>query len=149
MNTLTLLDAITTALAWELAHDPNVVLFGEDIGKNGGVFRATLGLQERFGEDRVLDTPLAETQIAGMAIGMAAQGLRPVCEIQFAGFMYSTFDHLINHAARLRHRTRGRLSCPMVLRTPTSPPRERTVFLTMDRPRPVPPSSRERARSTR
>jgi len=118
MNTLTLLDAITTALAWELAHDPNVVLFGEDIGKNGGVFRATLGLQERFGEDRVLDTPLAETQIAGMAIGMAAQGLRPVCEIQFAGFMYSTFDHLINHAARLRHRTRGRLSCPMVLRTP-------------------------------
>ena len=118
MNTLTLLDAITTALAWELAHDPNVVLFGEDIGKNGGVFRATLGLQERFGEHRVLDTPLAETQIAGMAIGMAAQGLRPVCEIQFAGFMYSTFDHLINHAARLRHRTRGRLSCPMVLRTP-------------------------------
>lgn len=99
MNTLTLLDAINAALAWELAHDDNVVLFGEDIGKNGGVFRATLGLQERFGEQRVLDAPLAETQIAGMAIGMAAQGLRPVCEIQFAGFMYSTFDHLINHAA--------------------------------------------------
>lgn len=118
MSGLTLLDAITAALAHELEHDPDVLLFGEDIGLNGGVFRATQGLQARFGERRVFDTPLAEGLIAGMAVGMAAQGLRPVCEIQFAGFMYSTFDQLINHAARMRHRTRGRLACPMVLRTP-------------------------------
>ena len=118
MADLTLLDAITAALAHEMAADDAVILLGEDIGKNGGVFRATLGLQDRFGEDRVRDTPLAETVIAGMAIGMAAQGLKPVAEIQFAGFMYSTLDQLFNHAARLRHRTRGRMSCPMVLRTP-------------------------------
>lgn len=90
MSGLTLLDAITAALAHEMEHDPDVLLFGEDIGLNGGVFRATQGLQARFGERRVFDTPLAEGLIAGMAVGMAAQGLRPVCEIQFAGFMYST-----------------------------------------------------------
>src|SRR4029453_9575149 len=94
------------------------VVLGEDVGVNGGGFRATAGLLGRFGADRVLDTPLAETAIAGGAIGMGAQGLKPVAEIQFTGFIYPTFDHIISHAGRLRHRTRGRLSCPMVLRSP-------------------------------
>jgi pyruvate dehydrogenase E1 component beta subunit len=110
---------VNLALARALADDPNVVLMGEDIGVNGGVFRATEGLQKRFGADRVLDTPLAETMIAGMAIGMAAQGVRPVAEIQFMGFMYPCVDQIVNHAARLRNRTRGRLSCPLVIRAPT------------------------------
>lgn len=116
---LTMVEAINLALAYELAHDPTVVLLGEDIGPNGGVFRATLGLQERFGPDRVLDTPLAESMIAGLSIGMAAMGLRPVAEIQFSGFVYPTIDQIINHAGRLRTRTRGRLTVPMVLRTPS------------------------------
>jgi pyruvate dehydrogenase E1 component beta subunit len=106
------------ALAWELEHDPRVVVLGEDVGVNGGVFRATAGLQARFGVDRVQDTPLAEGMIAGVAIGMAAQGMIPIPEIQFMGFIYPTVDQIINHAARLRNRTRGRLSCPMVLRAP-------------------------------
>jgi pyruvate dehydrogenase E1 component beta subunit len=118
MADLTMLEAVNLALARALQDDPDVILLGEDIGVNGGVFRATVGLQERFGVERVRDTPLAESVIAAMSIGMAAQGLKPVCEIQFAGFMYACFDQLINHAARLRTRTRGRLSCPMVLRTP-------------------------------
>ncbi len=115
---ITLVEAVNLALARALATDPNVVVFGEDVGCNGGVFRATAGLQARFGQDRVLDTPLAETLIAGMAIGMAAQGLHPVAEIQFMGFIYPVIDQIINHASRLRNRTRGRLSCPMVLRAP-------------------------------
>lgn len=115
----TLVEAVNLALAHELAVDPDVLVFGEDVGVNGGVFRATEGLQQRFGGDRVLDTPLAEGLIAGMAVGMAAQGLRPVAEIQFSGFIYPAIDQIINHAARLRYRTRGRLSCPMVLRAPT------------------------------
>lgn len=118
MPEVTLVEAVNMALAHELAADENVVVFGEDVGVNGGVFRATIGLQERFGKERVMDTPLAETLIAGIAIGMAAQGLRPVAEIQFMGFIYPTIDHMLNHAARLRYRTRGRLSCPMVLRAP-------------------------------
>ena len=118
MSELTLLEAVNRAMAHELDVDENVVLLGEDIGVNGGVFRATEGLQARFGADRVVDTPLAESMIAGMAIGMAAQGLRPVAEIQFMGFIYPTLDQMLNHASRLRTRTRGRLSCPMVLRAP-------------------------------
>ncbi len=118
MAEITLVEAVNLALAHELERDPDVVVFGEDVGVNGGVFRATAGLQQRFGAERVRDTPLAETVIAGMAVGMAAQGLRPVAEIQFMGFIYSTLDHLLNHAARLRNRTRGRLSCPLVLRAP-------------------------------
>lgn len=118
MVEVNLIEAVNLALAHELAHDPNVLLLGEDIGANGGVFRATAGLQARFGTERVLDTPLAETAIAGLAVGMAAAGLRPVAEIQFTGFIYPTLDHIINHAARLRHRTRGRLACPLVLRSP-------------------------------
>ena len=118
MAELNLVEAVNQALAHALAHDPAVVLLGEDIGANGGVFRATLGLQQRFGAERVIDTPLAETAIAGTAVGMAAMGLKPVAEIQFSGFLYPALDHLINHASRLRNRSRGRLSCPLVLRTP-------------------------------
>ncbi len=118
MAEMNLVEAVNRALADEMARDADVVLLGEDIGVNGGVFRATVGLQERFGAERVIDTPLAETAIAGTAIGMATMGLKPVAEIQFAGFIYPAIDHIINHAARLRHRTCGRLSCPMVLRAP-------------------------------
>src|SRR5439155_26602064 len=107
------------ALAYEMEHDESVVVLGEDVGVNGGVFRATVGLQARFGAERVLDTPLAEGAIAGLAVGMAAMGLKPVAEIQFTGFIYPTLDHIINHASRLRHRTRVRTSCPMVLRSPS------------------------------
>ena len=119
MQELTLVEAVNQALAHELAADPRVVLLGQDIGVNGGVFRATAGLLERFGKERVIDTPLAETLIAGMSVGLAAQGFRPVAEVQFMGFIYPTIDQILNHASRLRNRTRGRLSCPMVLRAPS------------------------------
>jgi pyruvate dehydrogenase E1 component beta subunit len=115
---VTLVEAVNLALARALSDDPNVVVLGEDVGVNGGVFRATVGLQQRFGPQRVLDTPLAELLISGLCVGMAAQGLRPVGEIQFMGFIYPCIDQLVNHASRLRNRTQGRLSCPMVLRTP-------------------------------
>jgi pyruvate dehydrogenase E1 component beta subunit len=118
MAKVTLVEAITMALTWELAHDADVVLLGEDIGRNGGVFRATVGLQQRFGALRVQDTPLAEGMIAGMAVGMAAQGLRPVAEIQFMGFIYPALDQIANHMARMRNRTRGRLTMPVVVRMP-------------------------------
>ena len=118
MAQITLVEAVNLALARAMADDPGVVVLGEDVGKDGGVFRATLGLLDKFGPERVIDTPLAENLIAGMAIGMAAEGLRPVCEIQFSGFAYATLDQMLNHAGRMRHRTQGRLSCPMVLRTP-------------------------------
>src|SRR2546427_6104414 len=114
-----LVEAVTLALAHELARDPGVIVLGEDVGVNGGVFRATAGLQARFGAERVIDTPLAEAAIAAIAIGLAASGLKPVAEIQFTGFIYPTLDQIINHASRMRHRTRGRLSCPMVLRAPS------------------------------
>jgi 2-oxoisovalerate dehydrogenase E1 component beta subunit len=115
---MTLVEAVNLALARALADDASVVLLGEDIGVNGGVFRATVGLQQRFGCERVIDTPLAEALIGGLCVGMAAQGLKPVGEIQFMGFLYPCIDQLVNHASRLRHRTQGRLSCPMVLRVP-------------------------------
>jgi 2-oxoisovalerate dehydrogenase E1 component subunit beta len=117
MAEINLVEAVNLALARALEEDPSVVLLGEDIGANGGVFRATLGLLDRFGPERVIDTPLAEAGIAGIAVGMAAQGLKPVAEIQFLGFAYPTLDNLINHASRMRNRTRGRLTCPMVMRT--------------------------------
>ena len=101
-----------------MAEDASVLVLGEDVGIDGGVFRATDGLLQLFGEQRVLDTPLAEASIAGVSIGLAAQGFRPVAEIQFTGFAYTCIDQLINHASRLRTRTRGRLTCPMVLRSP-------------------------------
>ncbi|MGA9824252.1 MAG: alpha-ketoacid dehydrogenase subunit beta [Methylocystis sp.] len=118
MAELTLVEAVNLALAHEMQRDPDVLLLGEDIGVNGGVFRATNGLIARFGRERVIDTPLAEGAIAGVAIGMAAMGLKPIAEIQFSGFIYPCIDQMINHASRLRHRTRGRLTCPMVLRSP-------------------------------
>ncbi len=118
MAQITLVEAINLALKHEMERDAAVVVLGQDVGVDGGVFRATLGLSERFGPERVIDTPLAEALIAGMTIGMAVEGLKPVAEIQFSGFAYTTIDQVLNHAGRMRHRTRGRLSCPMVLRTP-------------------------------
>jgi pyruvate dehydrogenase E1 component beta subunit len=118
MPEMTLVEAVNLALARGMEEDPNVVVLGEDVGVNGGVFRATAGLQQRFGSDRVIDTPLSEVLISGLCVGMAAQGLRPVGEIQFMGFIYPCIDQLVNHASRLRNRTQGRLSCPMVLRAP-------------------------------
>ncbi|MGD8976378.1 MAG: alpha-ketoacid dehydrogenase subunit beta [Gammaproteobacteria bacterium] len=118
MAKVTLIEAVTMALAHEMQKDDSVIVLGEDVGVNGGVFRATAGLQQRFGPERVMDTPLAEAMIAGASIGMAAQGMKPVCEMQFMGFIYPAVDQMINHAGRMRHRTRGRLHCPMVLRAP-------------------------------
>ncbi len=118
MAEVALVEAVTMALSRALKTDDRVILLGEDIGLNGGVFRATAGLQKIYGADRVMDTPLAESLIAGMSVGMAAEGLRPVCEMQFMGFIYSALDQIISHATRLRNRTRGRLTCPMVIRAP-------------------------------
>jgi pyruvate dehydrogenase E1 component beta subunit len=118
MTELSLVQAVNLALHRAMAEDPRVLVLGEDVGVDGGVFRATEALFQRYGDSRVLDTPLAEISIAGVSIGLAAQGFRPVAEIQFSGFAYSCIDQLINHASRLRARTRGRLTCPMVLRTP-------------------------------
>ena len=119
MAKVTLIEALTMAMAHELEKDNSVVVLGEDVGVNGGVFRATAGLQERFGKDRIIDTPLAEALIAGISIGMATQGMKPIAEIQFSGFIYPAVDQMINHAGRLRTRTRGRLHVPMVLRAPS------------------------------
>ena len=118
MAQITLIEAVTQALAWEMKHDPSVVVLGEDVGINGGVFRATLGLLDKFGADRVIDTPLDETTIAGLTVGLSVQGMRPIAEAQFDGFVYPMLDQIICHAARFRTRTRGRLTCPMVLRIP-------------------------------
>jgi 2-oxoisovalerate dehydrogenase E1 component beta subunit len=118
MGKMTMVEAINMAHAFEMAQDPSVVVLGEDVGVNGGVFRATAGLQQRFGKARVQDTPLAEGLIAGAAIGMAASGLKPVAEIQFMGFIYPALDQIASHMARLRNRSRGRLTCPLVLRMP-------------------------------
>jgi 2-oxoisovalerate dehydrogenase E1 component beta subunit len=118
MTEITLVEAITQALAYELRTDKDVVLIGEDIGKDGGVFRATAGLLAEFGAERVRDTPLAESMIAGLAIGMSIQGLKPVAEFQFMGFIYPALDQIINHASRIRNRTRGRFHCPIVFRAP-------------------------------
>jgi len=115
---LTLVQAVRDGLEAEMRRDDDVIVLGEDVGKNGGVFRATEGLYETFGEDRVIDTPLAESAIVGTSIGMAAYGLRPVPEIQFMGFIYPAFDQIVSHAARIRSRSRGRFTCPMVVRAP-------------------------------
>ena len=118
MAELTLVEAVRLALARAMSEDPSVIVFGEDVARDGGVFRATDGLLDRFGPERVFDTPLAEGAIAGVAVGLAAQGMRPVAEFQFSGFIYPAIDQLVNHASRLRNRTRGRLSCPLVIRAP-------------------------------
>ena len=114
----TMVEAIHNALSQELARDPRVLIFGEDVGKNGGVFRVTDGLQARFGEERVFDTPLAESGIVGTAVGMAAYGLRPVAEIQFAGFSFVAFNQIASQAARLRYRSGGVYTVPLVIRAP-------------------------------
>src|SRR5437016_294152 len=113
----TLLEAIREGLTEEMERDPRVVVFGEDVGRLGGVFRATDGLQARFGPERVVDTPMAELSIAGLAVGLAMRGLRPVAEIQFADFIHAAADHLIGEAAKVRYQTGGDWTCPMVLRT--------------------------------
>src|SRR3989338_5149800 len=113
-----IVQAVTMGLRQEMKRDRNVVVLGEDVGINGGVFRATEGLQKEFGAERVIDTPLAELGIVGISIGMAVNGLRPVAEIQFSGFVYAAFDQLLSHAGRIRMRSRGRYSCPLVVRTP-------------------------------
>ncbi|HTX55705.1 MAG TPA: alpha-ketoacid dehydrogenase subunit beta [Candidatus Acidoferrales bacterium] len=118
MSEINLVTAINLALARAMSEDQNVVVLGEDVGIDGGVFRATDGLVKRFGEDRVRDTPISEATIAGLSIGLALEGFKPVAEIQFSGFAYPCIDQIANHGARFRTRTRGRLSCPMVLRTP-------------------------------
>jgi pyruvate dehydrogenase E1 component beta subunit len=118
MAKMTMVQALNLALRQEMEKDDGVIVLGEDVGLDGGVFRVTDGLIGQFGEDRVLDTPLAESAIAGMSIGMALYGLKPVCEIQFSGFSYHTFHQIENHAARLRLRSQGHYHVPMVLRAP-------------------------------
>jgi pyruvate dehydrogenase E1 component beta subunit len=118
MAQMTMIQAITDALRIELKNDPNVLIFGEDVGVNGGVFRATEGLQAEFGEDRVFDTPLAESGIGGLAIGLALQGFRPVPEIQFFGFVYEAMDAICGQMARIRYRSGGRYNVPITIRSP-------------------------------
>jgi pyruvate dehydrogenase E1 component beta subunit len=118
MAKLTIVEAVRDALEVEMGRDDKVIVLGEDVGVDGGVFRATDGLQKKYGDHRVIDTPLAESGIVGTSIGMAIQGLKPVCEIQFDGFTYPALDQVFSHAARIRNRTRGRITCPIVLRFP-------------------------------
>jgi pyruvate dehydrogenase E1 component beta subunit len=118
MAQLNMVQAINLALGEEMERDGNVVLLGEDVGKDGGVFRVSEGLLERFGPQRVIDTPICESAIVGTAIGMAVYGLRPVAEIQFMGFIYPAFEQIFSHAARVRSRSRGRFNCSLVVRTP-------------------------------
>lgn len=118
MPKLNMVQAINLALKEEMEQDDRIVILGEDIGMDGGVFRITEGLWEKFGPERVMDTPLAESGIVGAAIGMAIYGLKPVAEIQFMGFIYPAIDQIFSHAARIRSRSRGRFTCPMVVRTP-------------------------------
>ena len=118
MSEKTLIEAVNEALAEELERDPSVILLGEDIGLHGGVFRATDGLQRRFGAERVIDTPIAELGIAGVAIGAAMNGLRPVCEIQFADYIHPAYDQIVNEAAKIRYRSNGAFGCPIVVRAP-------------------------------
>ena len=118
MSTKSYLEAIRDTLQDEMTRDESVFILGEDVGKTGGVFRATEGLQEKFGARRVIDAPLAELAIVGVAIGAAAVGMRPVAEIQFADFIHPAFDQIVNEAAKLRYRTNGAWTCPLVIRTP-------------------------------
>ncbi|UII57244.1 alpha-ketoacid dehydrogenase subunit beta [Cytobacillus spongiae] len=118
MAQMTMIQAITDALRTELRNDPNVLIFGEDVGVNGGVFRATEGLQKEFGEDRVFDTPLAESGIGGLAVGLGLQGFRPVPEIQFFGFVYEVMDSISGQLARMRYRSGGRYNSPVTIRSP-------------------------------
>ncbi len=118
MALMNLISTINHTLDLEMQRDPSVVVFGEDVGVEGGVFRATVGLQQKYGDKRCFDTPLAESAIVGSAIGMAINGLRPVAEIQFSGFIYPAYNQIISHVARMRNRTRGQIHLPMVIRMP-------------------------------
>jgi 2-oxoisovalerate dehydrogenase E1 component beta subunit len=118
MASLNIIQAVNDALRLEMRRDPNVVVLGEDVGKFGGVFRATQGLYDEFGSERVIDTPLAESGIIGTAVGMALYGLRPVPEIQFADFIFPAFDQIVNELAKYRYRSGGQWSCPVVIRSP-------------------------------
>ncbi len=118
MAQMTMIQAITNAMDLELARDEKILVFGEDVGKNGGVFRATEGLQKKHGENRVFDTPLAESGIAGLANGLSIQGFRPVAEIQFFGFVFEAFDQIASQATRTRYRSGSRYTCPITYRAP-------------------------------
>ena len=118
MATLTIGKAINEGLRKALEADPKVLIMGEDVGKLGGVFRVTDGLQKDFGEDRVIDTPLGESGIIGTAIGLAMRGYRPICEIQFDGFVYPAFDQIVSQLAKMRARALGKVSLPVVIRIP-------------------------------
>lgn len=118
MPVMTMVEAVTNAMAFELERDERVILMGQDVGKNGGVFRASVGLQERFGEHRVIDTPLSEQGIVGTAVGIAASGMHPIAEIQFLGFTYQAFEQIAAQAARLRVRSHGSMTCPLTIRSP-------------------------------
>src|ERR1700712_1942846 len=118
MAKLDLVEAINQTLAQEMAIDQRIIILGEDVGKNGGVFRVTDGLQKRFGADRVFDSPLSESGIIGTSIGLAMAGMRPIPEIQFEGFMGPAYDQLVNHAARFRNRTRSQITVPLTVRVP-------------------------------
>ncbi len=117
MTQMTIVEAIRSALSEEMTNNDRVLVMGEDIGTLGGVFRATEGLQARFGKERVIDTPMAELSIAEIAVGMAMKGLRPVAEIQFADFIHAAADHILGEAAKIRYRSGGDWSCPLVIRT--------------------------------
>lgn len=118
MARLSMIEAINATFHEQMAKDDRIVVMGEDVGIDGGVFRATVGLVEKFGSERVIDTPLAESAIVGAAIGMAIYGMRPIAEIQFEGFMFKAFDHMYSHASRMRRRSQGLYGVPMVLRAP-------------------------------
>ncbi len=119
MTIMTMVQALNAALRSEMKRDKNVILLGEDVGKDGGVFRVTEGLWQEFGDERVLDTPLSESGIVGTSLGLSLAGFRPVAEIQFMGFDYPAFDQIISHVSRIRNRSRGRYSCPLVVRMPS------------------------------
>src|SRR5256885_15136886 len=144
MPQMTVIEAIRTALTEEMARDPRVLVLGEDIGALGGVFRATEGLLARYGPERVIDTPMAELSIAGIAVGMAMKGLRPVAEIQFADFIHAAADHILGEASKIRYRSGGDWSCPLVIRTaygggfrggPQHTPRGEAVYKPPTRPK--------------
>lgn len=118
MGKMNIVQAVNSALRLEMERDGDVVVLGEDVGRDGGVFRVTEGLLERFGPERVIDTPLSETGIVGAAVGMAAYGMKPVVEIQFMGFIYAALEQIFSHASRIRSRSRGRFTCPLVVRAP-------------------------------
>ncbi len=119
MARMTMIEAIRSAMDVSMARDDNVVVFGEDVGYFGGVFRCTLGLQQKYGKRRCFDTPISELGIVGTAIGMAAYGLRPCVEVQFADYVYPAYDQIVSEAARLRYRSNGQFTCPIVVRMPT------------------------------